>query len=168
MTDKNSVNPEYNYHFDREEYEKSRFTEPRKYKGGPFKNNKTLLITLLDISVIVLIMMVVIPFIRKSNEIQNLNGYSLVLTQYHSGNNIYLNLSIKNKAKGESDGANLTKIEFSLSHNNKINYINDLLPLPGETLSYRTKFLDDNSDIGSAKVTIGNKTKDLNIKLITD
>jgi len=163
--DKNSVNPEYNYHFDRNEYEKSRFTEPRKYKGGPFKNNRTLLITLLDIAVIVLIMMVVIPFIRKSYEIQNFEGYSLILTPYHSGTEIYLNLSIKNRAKGESNGADLTKIEFSLSNNSPSIYINDLLPLPGETLSYRAKFLEDDSDTGSAKVTIGNETKDLNVKI---
>jgi len=168
MDDKKSFNPEYNYHFDREEYEKSRFSEPRKYKGGPFRNNKTLLITLLDIAVIVLIIMVVLPFIRKSYEIQNFNGYSLILTPYQSGTEIYLNLSIKNKAKGESNGANLTKIEFSLSNNSKSIYINDLLPLPGETLSYRAKFLEDDSDIGSAKVTISNETKDLNVKLNKD
>ena len=165
MTDKNSFNPEYNYHFDRDEYEKGRFTEPPKYKGGPFKNNKTLLITLLDIAVIVLIMLVVIPFVGKSYEIKNFNGYSLTLSQYYSGNNIYLNLSIRNKAKDKSDGANLTKIEFSLSNNSKSIYINDLLPLPGETLSYRTKFLDDGSEMGSAEVTIGDKIKGLKVKL---
>ncbi len=168
MTDKNSFNSEYNYHFDREEYEKSRFTEPRKYKGGAFKNNKTLIITLLDIAVIILIMMVVVPFVRKSYEVQNFNGYSLILSRYYSGNEIYLNLSIKNKAKGESNGANLTEIEFSLSNNSKSIYIDDLLPLPGETLSYRAKFLEDDSDTGSVKVAIGNETIDLNVKLNKD
>ncbi len=37
----------------KEEYENSRFSEPKSYKGGAFKRNKTLLITLLDIAIIV-------------------------------------------------------------------------------------------------------------------
>ncbi|MCK5672340.1 MAG: hypothetical protein KAH95_03135, partial [Spirochaetales bacterium] len=64
--DENFNDQNYTYHFNKEEYENSRFTEPKSYKGGAFKRNRTLLITLLDIAIIVLILLVVIPFVRKS------------------------------------------------------------------------------------------------------
>lgn len=163
MMDKDSNN--YTYHFNREEYEKSRFTEPKSYKGGAFKRNRTLIIILLDIAVIVLILVVVIPFVRKSYEIPDLNGYSLNLTQYRSNNDIYLNLSIRNKAEGESPGADLADIEFYLENSSESIYINDLLPLPGKSLIYRTSFPDDGSEIGSSKITIKGETSVLNVKI---
>jgi len=159
-------NQDHIYHFNKEDYENSRFTKPKSYKGGAFKRNRTLLITLLDIAVIVLILMVVIPFVRKSYEIPNLEGYSLHLTQYESNNSIFLSLSITNKSKGESVGAELADIEFYLEKSSESIFINDLLPLSGKTLTYRTSFINDGSEIASSKVTINGKTSILNIKLI--
>ncbi len=163
--DEDPNNQNYTYHFNKEEYENSRFTEPKSYKGGAFKRNRTLLITLLDIAVIVLILLVVIPLVRKSYEIPNLEGYSLHLTQYESNNSIFLNLSIVNKSKGESSGAGLADIEFYLENSSESIFINDLLPLPGKALTYRASFIDDGSKIASSKVTIHGKTSILNIKL---
>lgn len=155
----------HQYYFNKEEYENSRFTEPKSYKGGAFKRNKTLIITLLDIAVIVLILVVVIPFIRKSYEIPNLEGYSLNLTQYRSNGDIYLNLSVRNKAEGESNGADLTDIEFYLENSSESVFINDLLPLPGKSLIYRTSFPYNGSKIASSRVTIKGKTSVLNVKI---
>ena len=133
MSDKNRMDSDYNYHFNREEYEKSRYKEPPTFKGGPFRQNKTLLITLLDISVIVLIIMVVLPFVRKSYEVPDLNGYKLKLTHYRTEDTIFLNLLITNKSKGAADGALLTNLEFSMDKNDNVSYINDLLPQASET-----------------------------------
>ena len=165
MIDKNSNNQDYVYHFNREEYEGTRFSELKTYRGGAFKRNRTLLITLLDIAVIVLIILVVIPFIRKSYEVPDLNGYSLNLTQYRSGTDIFLNLSIKNKSKEESKGADLIDIEFILENSREGIFINDLLPLPGKSLSYRMSMPDDGSETASAKVTIKEITTVLNVKI---
>ncbi|RKX87915.1 MAG: hypothetical protein DRP58_01705 [Spirochaetes bacterium] len=155
----------HQYHFNKDEYENSRFTEPKSYKGGAFKRNRTLLITLLDIAVIVLIIVVVIPFVRKSYEIPDLNGYSLNLSDYHSENDIFLSLSIFNKDKGESNIADLVDIEFYLENSEEHIFINDLLPLPGKSLIYRTSFTFDGSKIASSKVTIKGTSSVLNIKI---
>jgi len=165
MIDKSQDYHGHKYYFNKEEYESSRFTEPKSYKGGAFKRNKTLIITLLDIAVIVLILVVVIPFVRKSYEIPNLNGYSLYLTQYRSNGDIFLNLSIRNKAEGESPGADLVDIEFFLENSSESIFINDLLPLPGKSLIYRTSLPDDGSEIASVRVSILDKTNILKIKL---
>ena len=165
MIDKNQDYHGHKYYFNKEEYENSRFSELKTYKGGAFKRNKTLIITLLDIAVIVLILVVVIPFVRKSYEIPNLNGYSLNLTQYRSNGDIYLNLSIRNKAEGEKIGADLVDIEFFLENSTESIFINDLLPLSGKTLIYRTSILDDGSEKASTKVTIKGKTSVLNVKI---
>lgn len=159
------MDSDYNYYFNRDEYEKSRYKEPPSFKGGPFRQNKTLLITLLDISVIVLIIMVVLPFVRKSYEVPDLNGYKLKLTDYHTEDKIFLNLLITNKSKGEADGAILADIEFSLENSDKSLYINDLLPLPGESLTYRISFKDDGSEMAAAKVTIKDDSTVLNVKV---
>jgi len=165
MIDKNQDYHGHQYYFNKEEYENSRFSELKTYKGGAFKRNKTLIITLLDIAVIVLILVVVIPFVRKSYEIPNLNGYSLNLTQYRSNGEIFLNLSIRNKAEGESPGADLVDIEFFLENSTESIFINDLLPLPGKSLIYRTSLRDDESEIASVRVSILDKTNILKIKL---
>ena len=165
MADKRGMDPNYEYHFNREEYEKSRYSEPKTYKGGPFRHNKTLLITLLDIAVILLIIMVVIPFIRKSNEVPNLSGYRLNLSHYRAGEDIFLNLLITNKAKKEADGAELIDIEFSMKNSDESIYLNDLLPLPGESLTYRTRFLDDGSETATVKVSIKGESTVLNVKV---
>ncbi len=165
MPDKRGVDPGYEYHFNREEFEKSRFSEPETYKGGPFKQNRTLLITLLDISVIVLIIMFVLPFVRKSYEVPDLNGYKLKLTHYRMEEEIFLNLLITNKAKDEADGAELTDIEFRMENNDNSIYINDLLPLPGEFLTYRVSFKDDGSETATAKVSIKGDSTVLNVKV---
>ncbi|MCK5153006.1 MAG: hypothetical protein KAQ93_01490 [Spirochaetales bacterium] len=163
--DKDSDYRGHQYYFNKEEYENSRFTEPKSYKGGAFKRNRTLLITLLDIAVIVLILVVVIPFVRKSYEVPDLMGYSLNLTQYRSNDDIYINLSVRNKAEGESNGADLADIEFYLENSSESIFINDLLPLPGKSLIYRISFPYDGSGIASAKVTIKGKTSVLNVKI---
>ncbi len=165
MIDKNQDYHGHKYYFNKEEYENSRFTDPKSYKGGAFKRNKTLIITLLDIAVIVIILVVVIPFVRKSYEIPDLNGYSLNLTQYRSNDDIYLNLSVRNKAEGESRGADLADIEFYLENSSESIFINDLLPLPGKSLIYRTSFPDDGSELGSSKITIKGETSVLNVKI---
>jgi len=165
MSNKHRMDPGYDYHFNREEYEKSRFSEPKTYKGGPFKHNRTLLITLLDISIIVLIIMVVLPFVRKSYEVPDLNGYKLKLTHYRTEEDIFLNLLITNKAKDEADGAELTEIEFRMENSGSSIYVNDLLPLPGESLTYRISFKDDGSETATAKVSIKDDSTVLNVKL---
>jgi hypothetical protein len=157
---------EYNYHFDRDEYEKGRFTEPKSYKGGPFKHNRTLLITLLDISIIVLILLVVIPFVRKSYSVPDLNGYSLKLTNFQSNQEIFLNLSITNKNQDSNVGADLVDIEFYRGDSTDSILVNDLLPLPGESLTYRMNFPVDDSEEASAKITINGESTVLNVKLI--
>jgi len=166
MINKDSNDTGYTYHFNKEEYENSRFSEPKSYKGGAFKRNRTLLITLLDIAIIVVIISVVIPFVRKSYEDPNLQGYSLNLTYYRSNNDIYLNLFIINKAKGESPGADLADIEFNLENGTESIFINDILPLPGKSLTYRSSFKDDGSGIASSKITIKGESSVLNVKLI--
>ena len=165
MSNKHRMDPGYDYHFNREEYEKSRFSEPKTYKGGPFKHNRTLLITLLDIAIIVLIIMVVLPFVRKSYEVPDLNGYKLKLTHYRADEDIFLNLLITNKAKDEADSAELTDIEFRMQNSDNSIYINDLLPLPGESLTYRISFKDDGSETATAKVSINDDSTVLNVKL---
>ncbi|MDA3941205.1 MAG: hypothetical protein PF693_18160 [Spirochaetia bacterium] len=165
MIKKNSHDTGHNYYFKKEEYENSRFTEPKSYKGGAFKNNKTLLITLLDIAVIVLIILVVIPFVRKSYEIPDLKGYSLNLSDYRSENNIFLSLSIFNKDKGNSSVADLVDIEFYLENSKEHIFINDLLPLPGKSLTYRISFPSDGSEVASSKVTIKGTSSVLNVKI---
>jgi hypothetical protein len=165
MRDKHGMDPNYNYHFSRDEYEKSRHLKHLDFKGGPFKQNRSLLITLLDISVIVLIIMVVLPFIRKSNEVPDLNGYKLQLTHYRTEEEIFLNLLITNKTKEEVDGAALTDIEFSLENSDNTIYINDLLPLPGESLTYRISMKDDGSETATAKVSIDGESTILNVKV---
>ncbi|MCF6334484.1 MAG: hypothetical protein L3J12_01920 [Spirochaetales bacterium] len=164
--DKEDLESDYNYHFNREEYEHSRFTEPNSYKDGPFKRNRTLLITLLDISVIVLILIVVLPFVRKSYEVPDLEGYKLKLSHYSSGDQVFLNLSVTNKSKGDSDGADLVDLEFSLEQGEETASLNELLPLPGETLTYRTKFSYDSSESALVKVTIKGISTILRIKLM--
>ncbi len=165
MSDKHRMDSDYNYYFNREEYEKSRYKEPSTFKGGPFRRNKTLLITLLDISIIVLIITVVLPFVRKSYEVPDLNGYKVKLTNYCMEEDIYLNLLITNKAKDKAEGALLTDIEFRMENSDRSIYINDLLPLPGESLTYRTSFKDDGSETASAKVSIKGDSIILNVKL---
>ena len=165
MSDKNGMDPNYNYHYNRDEYEKSRHSERPDFKEGPFKRNRTLLITLLDISVIVLIIMVVLPFLRKSYEVPDLNGYKLKLTHYRTEDTIFLNLLITNKTKDEAAGAALVDIEFSLEKNDNSIYVNDLLPLPGESLTYRISFKEDESETATAKVVIKDESTILNVKL---
>lgn len=165
MSNKHRMDPGYDYHFNREEYEKSRFSEPKTYKGGPFRHNRTLLITLLDIAIIVLIIMVVLPFIRKSYEVPDLNGYKLKLTHYRTEEDIFLNLLITNKAKDETGGAELIDIEFQMENSDNSININDLLPLPGESLTYRISFKDDGSETATAKVSINDDSTVLNVKL---
>ncbi len=165
MSDKHRMDSDYNYYFNREEYKKSRYKEPSTFKGGPFRRNKTLLITLLDISIIVLIIIVVLPFVRKSYEVPDLNGYKVKLTNYRMEEDIYLNLLITNKAKDKAEGALLTDIEFRMENSDRSIYINDLLPLPGESLSYRISFKDDGSETASAKVSIKGDSTILNVKL---
>jgi hypothetical protein len=165
MIDKDPNNQEQVYHYNREEFKNSRFSESKSYKGGAFKRNRTLLITLLDISVIVLIILVVLPFVRKANEIPDLNGYRLSFTQSSSGNEIFFNLSITNKSKGESKGADLADIEFFLKNSSESVFINDLLPLPGKSLTYRASLTNDGSELASVKVTIKDTTSVLNLKL---
>ncbi len=155
----------FNYHFDREEYEKSRYSEPESYKDGPFKRNRTLLITLLDISIIVLILLVVIPFVRKSYEVPDLEGYKLKLSHYSTDESIFLNLAITNKSKDESQGADLVDLEFSLGNDGETLSSNELLPLPGETLTYRKVFGYDPSETGRVRVTIKGISTILRIKL---
>lgn len=165
MLDKDGMDPGYNYHFSRDEYEKSRHLEHLDFKGGPFKRNRTLLITLLDISVIVLIIMIVLPFLRKSYEVPDLNGYKLQLTHYRTEEEIFLNLLITNKTKEDVDGATLTEIEFSLENSDNTIYINDLLPLPEESLTYRISMMDDGSETATAKVSIKGESTILNVKV---
>lgn len=165
MIKKNLHDHGYKYYFNKEEYEDSRFSEPKSYKGGAFRNNRTLIITLLDIAVIVLIILVVIPFVRKSYEIPDFNGYSLELTDYKSENKIFLSLAIYNKDKGESKVADLVDIEFYLENSKEHIFVNDLLPLPGKSLFYRIHFAYDGSDIASSKVTIKGTSAVLNVKL---
>ena len=165
MSDKHKMDPGYNYHFNREEYEKSRHSEHPDFKGGPFKQNKTLLITLLDIAVIVLIIMVVLPFVRKSYEVPDLNGYKLKLTHYRTEEEVFLNLLITNKTKDEAEVATLTDIEFSMENSDNTIYLNDLLPLPGESLTYRISFKDDGSETATAKVSIKGDSIILNVKV---
>lgn len=165
MLDKDGMDPNYNYHYNRDEYEKSRHSERQDFKGGPFKQNRTLLITLLDISVIVLMIMFVLPFLRKSFEVPDLNGYKLKLTHYRTEEEVFLNLLITNKTKDEVAGAELVDIEFSIEKNDNSIYINDLLPLPGESLTYRISFKEDESETASAKVVIKDESTILNVKL---
>ena len=163
MPDKHGMDP--NYHYNRDEYEKSRHSERPDFKGGPFKQNRTLIITLLDISVIVLIIMVVLPFLRKSYEVPDLNGYKLKLTHYSTEEEIFLNLLITNKTKDEAEAAALVDIEFSMENSDNTIYINDLLPLPGESLTYRISFKDDKSETATAKVSIKDESTILNVKV---
>ena len=167
MIDKDPNEQGYNFHFNKEEYENSRFTEPKSYKGGAFKRNRTLLITLLDIAIIIIIIVVVIPFVRKSFEDPDLHGYSLNLTSYRSNNDIFLSLFIINKAEGEgeSPGADLVDIEFYLENSTENLFINDILPLPGKSLTYRSSLPYDGSKVASSKITIKGETSVLNIKL---
>ena len=165
MPDKHEMDPNYNYHYSRNEYEKSRHSEHSDFKGGPFKHNRTLLITLLDISVIVLIIMFVLPFLRKAYEVPDLNGYKLKLTHYRTEEEIFLNLLITNKSKAEADGAVLTDIEFSMENSDNAIYINDLLPLPGESLTYRSSIKDDGSETATAKVSIEGESTILTVKV---
>lgn len=167
MADKNGMDPNYNYnyHYDRDEYEKSRHSERPDFKGGPFKQNRTLLITLLDISIIVLMIMVLLPFLRKSYEVPDLNGYKLKLTHYLTEEEIFLNLLITNKTKDEVAGANLTDIEFSMENSDNTIYLNDLLPLPGESLTYRISFKYDGSETATVKVSIEGDSTTLNVKV---
>jgi len=165
MIDEDQNDKGYNYHFNREEYENSRFSEPKSYKGGAFKRNRTLLITLLDIAIIIVIIVVVIPFVRKSYEDPDLHGYSLNLTYYRINNDIFLNLFVINKNEGEKSGAELVDIEFCLENGTESIFINDILPLSGKSLTYRSSIPDDGSKTASSKITIKGDTSVLNINI---
>ena len=166
MSDNGKFDPSnFNYHYKRDEFEASRHTSHQVFRDGPFKRNRTLLITLLDIAVIVIIITVVIPLIRKPGVVPNFEGYRLELSSYRTDDRIFLNLMITNRQKTSSDGAELADLEFSMAGSDQNAGQSDLLPLPGESLTYRAVFRDDGSEEGTVRIAIGDDSTVLRIRL---
>ena len=56
-------------------------------------------------------------------------------------------------------------MEFYLGNSTERILINDLMPLPGKSLTYMTSLLDDGSEVASSKITIKGKTSVLTVKI---
>jgi len=155
------------YHFNKDEYSRQRraYTEVS-LKSKPFKDNKTLLIILLDIGVILLFALIIMPLLRKPYSINNFNGYSLKLSSFISEGKVFAVLDIRNNGKNkEITDTHLVNIRFSLAANSDSFTVSDILPGKGESRSYSHFFAGHSAQRVYAAVKIGNKTMRFRVKI---
>ncbi len=159
----------FTYHFDREEYHRTKHTRivvPK--KSRPFRDNRTLLIIMLDIAIIVIFALIIVPLIRKPYSISNFEGYSMNLSAFRSKGKTFVSLKIENSGKENiaEEGAGFGKIRFYTDDGVSSDTFSVLLPVRGKSAEYG-KFVES----GSAKkayadVSIGTKEMTLRVKIL--
>ena len=156
------------YHFNKDEMdrERNRITEPPK-KSRPFRDNKTLLIILLDIGIIVLFALVIMPVLRKPYRVNDMEGYSVSLRAFHSKSSTYVTLEVLNKNDKSKDylGGELGKIEYYSKDGPSSDEITIILPEPGYTKDYDYVFKGNTLNRVYAKVTVDGNSSVLRVKV---
>ena len=156
------------YHFNKDEMdrERNRISEPPK-KSRPFRDNKTLLIILLDIGVIVLFAMIIVPILRKPYAVNNLEGYAVNLRAFHSKSSTYVTLEVinNNDKSKDSPGGELGKIEYYSKDGHSSDEITVILPEPGYTKDYDYVFKGDTLKRVYANVSVRGKNTVLRVKV---
>lgn len=155
------------YHFNKGEMDKERYriTEPPK-KSRPFRDNKTLLIILLDIGVIVLFALVIMPILRRPYRV-DLEGYSVNLKAFHSKSSTFATLEVlnRNDKSKDSPGGELGKIEYYSKEGASSDEITVILPEPGYTKDYDYVFKGYTLKRVYARVRVGNNSTVLRVKV---
>lgn len=123
------------FYFNKEQMDKNRHRRvevPK--KSRPFRDNKTLLIILLDIGIIVLFALVIVPLMRKPYKINNFEGYSVSLSAFRTGEKTYAAIHIRNKMDKDKDspGGELGEVVFYGSEMITSGPVTIILPEPGE------------------------------------
>jgi len=94
------------YHYSRKQ-RLSLFTAPRDRGrgGGIFRKNKTLLIILLDLVIILVLGLFLMRYLYAQVHRADLEGYSVVLRGFYSGGVVFATLTITNKGGISTTGA---------------------------------------------------------------
>jgi hypothetical protein len=159
-----------NYHYDRYEREGSaarNLGKPR--KSGILKGNRSLLVLLLDVILILVILAVfrfVIPLFAGQTA---LGGYSISLKGFIYDNQIYATLKIHKKIGEESrtPDTNIVEVTFKTADGENELQVSDLLPLHSEQDRFIREVLPYKGQATrlSVKVSIDEKTKTLHTDL---
>ncbi len=159
----------FTYHFDREEYHRTKHTRidvPK--KSRPFRDNRTLLIIMLDIAIIVIFALIIVPLIRKPYSISSFEGYGMNLSAFRSRGKTFVSLEIENRKKENlsEEGAEFGRIRFYTDDGVSSDTFSVLLPAAGKSAEYG-KFVESGSaEKAYADVFIGNKEMTLRVKIL--
>ena len=156
------------FYFNKKELDKNRHrrTEVPK-KSRPFRDNKTLLIILLDIGIIVLFALVIVPIMRKPYKINNFEGYSVSLKAFHTGGNTYAAVEVLNKMDKDTDspGGELGEAVFYSSEGITSGPVTIVLPEPGERKVFDFTFKTNTLEKVYVRLTIRQNSSVLRVKV---
>lgn len=156
------------YHFNKDElYGDGRRRIENPKKSRPFRDNKTLLIILLDIGVIVLFALVIVPLLRKPYSVGNFEGYSVSLASFVSKNKIFVSLEIENgkESSGDKDGGEIGRVIYYTKEDYSSDPETIILPEPGKKKVYDYSFDNKGQSRVYARLSINGNTTGLRVKV---
>lgn len=158
------------YHYNRQE-RLSMPTAPRhpERRGGIFRRNRTLLIILVDLVIVLILGLFLMRFLYAQVSRADLEGYSVVLRGAYSQDVVIATLTVKNN-HSESRREQRVNVRFSLVRNpgeEDSTYVSSLAP-PGreeESILRATIATSRRSKVLYAEVRIGDSVKRLSTGL---
>jgi hypothetical protein len=113
----------------------ARSLQPRR-RGGPFRGNRSLMIILLDVLLILFLGIVVVRFLNNQTSRANIAGYAISLRAVQSGEVVEAALSVRGPAEGSAAPAagQSIQVHFSLSSSagqGPSESLSSALPAPG-------------------------------------
>ena len=155
----------HNYHYKREE----RLTMPNAPKKDTnlskniFKRNKSLVIILVDIIIILVVFSFFKIFIEMPSYVDENNGYVLTLSGFSTSEEVIVRIKIKKEEQDAASG----KAEMTFkAGNNKLEIISELPVKAGEVLEITdTIGVLEKSDELTAEIKINNKISKLSLNL---
>lgn len=158
------------YHYSRKQ-RLSLPTAPRDQDrgGGIFRKNKTLLIILLDLVIILVLGLFLMRYLYAQVHRADLEGYSVVLRGFYSGEVVFATLTITNKGGNSITGARIFA-RFSLDRDfneEDTTYSSAMLPDDGEgeTILRVTIPAAEGAKVLYSEVEIGDSAKRLSTGL---
>jgi hypothetical protein len=158
------------YHYSRKQ-RLSLPTAPRDQDrgGGIFRKNRTLLIILLDLVIILVLGLFLMRYLYAQVHRADLEGYSVVLRGFYSGEVVFATLTITNKGGNSITGARIFA-RFSLDRDfdeEDTTYSSAILPGDGEgeTILRVTIPADKGAKVLYSEVEIGDSAKRLSTGL---